>query len=118
MAEPLSIAASVIAVLQLSSKVIGYINGTKGGKTTRRRLREGVQSCESTVKRLKDDAEDLEDGDTWKKTLKALEEPDAPLHQLRITLGLIATKLEPKKGFAAVVSTLIWPFSEKEVVDM
>lgn len=118
MGDPLSVAAGVIAILQLSSKVITYINGTRGAKDARKRLRDELRSCEYILLKLKDHANDLDDGDLWSETFGALEKPDAPLHRLKITLSLVIARLEPKKGFAKALSSLMWPFSEKEMKDL
>lgn len=54
--DGLSAAASVIAVLWLSSEVVKYINAAAGATKERRRLREAVRACGSVLQQLKDEA--------------------------------------------------------------
>ncbi|KAI9772157.1 MAG: hypothetical protein M1839_002528, partial [Geoglossum umbratile] len=113
--EPLSVTASIIAILQLSSKVIKYVNGAAGAATERKRLRDEVRSCESILQRLKDEADDADEGKLWLETIKALEAPDAPLYRLGVAFRVVIEILEPKKGLEKALSALKWPFDEKEV---
>ncbi|KAL6406387.1 Ankyrin repeat domain-containing protein 50 [Ilyonectria robusta] len=71
--EPLGATASVIAVIQLSSRLVEYINGVSGATKDRKRLRESVRSCEQVLQRLKDEADDSEEGKAWSETIKALD---------------------------------------------
>jgi predicted nuclease with TOPRIM domain len=113
--DPLSITASIIAIIQISSDIVSYVNGATGATKERKRLRDEVRACEFILQRLNDEASDVEEGNTWSETIKALEGPDAPLGRLRDALNIVKAKLEPKKGLKNAFSTLKWPFDEKEV---
>lgn len=113
--DPLSITASTIAIIQISSDIIGYINGATGATKERKRLREEIRSCEFILQRLNDEASDAEECSTWSATIKVLEGPDAPLGRLWSALTTIKAKLEPKKGLKNALPTLKWPFDEKEI---
>jgi hypothetical protein len=115
MADPLSTTASIIAIIQLSSTVVEYINGARGATKERKGLRDGVRACEFVLQQLKDDADDTEEGKAWSETVRALEGTDAPLGRLWVALNVIKAKLEPKIGLEKVLTSLKWPFSEKEV---
>lgn len=113
--DGLSAAASIIAVIQLSSSVVGYINAATGAKEERLRLREGVQSCDNILQQLKDNADGLEAGKEWSKTIEALEAPGAPLGRLWTLLNAVETKLQPKNGVQNTCTALKWPWKCKEV---
>lgn len=113
--DPLGATASVIAVLQLSSEVVTYINSAVSATNERRRLREEVRACGYVLHQLKDEADDSEVGKAWSETIKALEAPGAPLARLWIALRTVRAKLQPKEGPKRVLDNLKWPFSEKEV---
>jgi hypothetical protein len=113
--DPLSITASTIAIIQISSDIVAYINGTTGATKERKRLRDEIRSCEFILQRLGDQVSDAEDGNTWSATIKALQGPDAPLGRLRDALAVVKAKLEPKKGLKNAFSSLKWPFDEKEI---
>lgn len=113
--DGLSAAASITAVLQLSSSVVKYINAATGATTERKRLREEVRACQSILQQLKDDADDSEEGKAWSETIKALEAPDAPLGRLYVVLRKVEAKLQPKEGIKKALADLKWPFHEKEI---
>jgi hypothetical protein len=115
MADPLGTTASIIAIIQLSSDVVKYINRVGGATKERKRLRDGVRACEFILQQLKDDADDTEEGKAWSETIKALEGADAPLGRLWVALNVVKVKLEPKTGLEKTLTSLKWPFNEKEV---
>lgn len=118
MTDPLSTTASILTIAQISSKVIAFINGVKGGETIRKRLRDEVQSYDSALRKLQNDAEDFGDGDAWLETIKILKLPNALLHHLEVTLGLITERLEPTTEASKTLSLLTWPFWETEAEGM
>ena len=115
MADPLGTTASIIAIIQLSSDIVKYINGVSGATKERKRLRDGVRACEFILQQLKDDADDIEEGKAWSETINALEGTDAPLGRLSVALNVVKAKLEPKSGLEKTLTSLKWPFNEKEV---
>lgn len=110
--EVLSATASIVAILQLSDKVIKYIGTATGAKDDRKRLREEIRACGNILQQLIDEADDSEEGKAWSDTIKILEAPDAPLSRLRAALDVVKFKLQSKDGFK---KALKWPFQEKEV---
>ncbi|KAF2190054.1 hypothetical protein K469DRAFT_759451 [Zopfia rhizophila CBS 207.26] len=111
--DPLSTTASIITIIQLSSDVIKYVKGAAGATTERKRLRDEVRSCESILQRLKDEADDADEGKMWSETINLTGR--TPLYRLGIVLSVVIAKLEPKKGLKKALSALKWPFDEKEV---
>lgn len=112
---PLSTTASVIAIIQLSSEVVGFIGSAAGARKTRNRLRDEIHPCDKILQDLKDEADESEEGKSWSDTIKALEQPDAPLGRLSIALRVVKARLDPKDGQKKVFAALKWPFEEKEV---
>jgi hypothetical protein len=102
-------AASIIAVLQLSDKVIKYVRDVSGATEERKRLREQIRACCSVLLMLKDGIEDLEEGQAWAGTVDLLA---SPLERLRKALELAAIRLHTK---TSTKEKLKWPFKEKEV---
>lgn len=116
--DPLSMAASIIGVLQLTAEVVKYINSATGATKERKHLREEVRACESILQLLKDEADDSEEGKAWSETIQALESPGAPLGRLHIALGRVAAKLQPKERIKKVLADLKWPFNEQEIKEI
>ncbi|CAJ2510411.1 Uu.00g051140.m01.CDS01 [Anthostomella pinea] len=113
--DPLSTTASIVAVIQLSAKVVQYISTASGSTKERQRLRREIQACDDTLQQLKDESDDSETGKSWSNTVKALEAPGAPLGRLWAIMRSLETSLEPKDGLAKAFSILRWPFAEREV---
>lgn len=116
--DPLSTAASVIAVLQLSTKVVKYINSAKGATQQRKSLRERLRACEGILQQLNDEADDSEEGQAWSDTIKVLEAPGAPLGRLWVALREVEERLKPREGMRKAMNILKWPFNEKEVKEI
>ncbi|KAI4599545.1 hypothetical protein KJ359_001992 [Pestalotiopsis sp. 9143b] len=117
--EALGAAASIIAVLEVSGKVLSHIRSAKGATKDRKRLRDEVQACDDILQQLQDDADDPGEDMAWSEKITALERPGAPLYRLHVTLTIINDKLEDssKTGsrLSEIVASLKWPFDEKEV---
>ncbi|KAK6202220.1 hypothetical protein LQW54_008932 [Pestalotiopsis sp. IQ-011] len=117
--EALGAAPSIIAVLEVSGKVLSHIRSAKGAKKDRQRLRDEVQACDDMLQQLQDNVDDPGEDMAWSEKITALGRPGAPLYRLHVTLTIINDKLEDssKTGsrFSEIVASLKWPFDEKEV---
>ena len=116
--DPLSTTASIIAVLQLSSKVIEYIRKTTCSKKETKSLRDQLRSCETILDQLDDKDDDSEEAQQWSETIKALQAPEAPLGRLCYALTQVANRLQPQEGLKKAVGVLKWPFNEKEIKEI
>ncbi|KAI1076251.1 hypothetical protein F5B20DRAFT_557241 [Whalleya microplaca] len=113
--EPLSATGSIIAVIQLTSEVIYYMNSAAGANQERHRLQSEIQACSYTLQLIRDGSDETTGDTTWSDIIKTLEEPGAPLGRLWMTLDTVKTKLQPSTGLKKVVSTIKWPFQEKQI---
>lgn len=120
--EALGAAASIIAVLELSGKVLSHIRSAKGATKERKRLRDEVQACDDILQQLQDDAEDSDEATAWSKKIAALEKPGGPLSRLLVTMTMIKDRLEDcsKSGDRSrkIAASLKWPFVAKEVDEL
>ncbi|KAK7426023.1 hypothetical protein QQZ08_007471 [Neonectria magnoliae] len=116
--EPLGTIASIIAILELLSKVAKYVNSVTGVEKERKSLRLELRACQYIHQEIVDEADTSEEDKAWSETIKAIEAPGAPLGQLQIALGIIEAKLQPKDGIKKVLARLEWPFSEKEIKEI
>lgn len=117
--DPLSISASITALLQLTSTVIQYINSVKGASEDRRRILSELASVNGILFILQDQADHAKQGDQWSSTLQSLSVPEGPLEQFRRALELLSTKLaQPAKGLKKLGNALSWPFQKEEIKDI
>ena len=118
MADPLSISASIIAVLQLSGTVIQYLNNVKGASEDRQRLLNEVTSISGLLYFLKDRATQSQYGGSWSMTLASLNTPKGPLEQFKSALERLTLKLAPVEGWRKAGKALTWPFQKEEIKEI
>ncbi|KAM0445670.1 hypothetical protein ACHAQK_001884 [Fusarium lateritium] len=123
MSDPLSITASVIALLQLTATATQYLKDVKHGSADRLRLRDELRSTACLLEMLKDRVEDADDesetGETLKPgSIRALAEPDGPLSLFGQILKEIVTKLEPQASLRRLAKPFTWPFDKKDITEM
>ena len=114
--DPLSVSASIVALLQLSSTVIGYLSDVKGGPRELRKLRLEVCSILPILSILQDEAEQAKSGGRWSSTLLSLDVPNGPIQQFRAALEQLQTRLSPVKGWKKVGKAFTWPFEKEETL--
>ncbi|KAI8660261.1 AAA domain-containing protein [Fusarium keratoplasticum] len=116
--DPLSLTASIVAVLQLSNKATHDLFSAKGATKHQRRLHEEIRGCEGMLLRLLDILEHERLDPARTSTISLLEGPHSPFKRLETLFGSIRVKLAPKQGLARVTSSLAWPFNEKDISDL
>lgn len=120
MADPLSITASIVAVLQLTSTVIQYISDVQDASQERLKLRDEISSSSWALYMLKNRAEQAREGQPWQSSMALLGAPGGPLEQFQNTLDKLAAKLLPAKkmkgGLSELGRAIAWPFQKDEVL--
>ena len=121
MADPISLTASLIAVLQLSADATKYLKDIRHGSADRVRLRDELRNATCLLEMLKDRAEDPDDETTGalKPTaISSLTANDGPLALFKSVLEGIIAKLVPQDRLRKLAQPLVWPFNRKDVSDM
>ena len=116
--DPLSVSASIVALLKLSSTVIGYLSDVKSGPRELQKLRLEVCSILPILSILQDEAEQAKSGGRWSSTLLSLDVPNGPIQQFRAALKQLETKLALVKGRKKVGKALTWPFEKEETLEI
>ena len=120
MAEALGVAASIIAIIQLTGTVVQYISDVKDASKDGDRLLTELRTISVFLPILKDAADraQSEPGGQWMTTIRSLGVPNGPLSQFKLALETLARQLEPVVGWRKRARALVWPFKEKEVKDI
>lgn len=109
--DGLSIAASIIAVLQITTQVASlsykYLSGVKRAPEELPKLAHELKSIITVLATLQVCAQDHESA--------ALRELEDPLRSCLTEMVALQTKLSPRKGWLA---RLKWPFEEKETLEV
>ena len=117
MSDPLSITASIIAVLQLTNAVVSFLKDIKGGSEDRVRLRDEIWSTISLLEMLKYRVEEAETGDMhsrWDQKLSLV----GPLNQLKHLLERLVSKLAPANRLERTIQKIMWPFDKNELKEI
>lgn len=108
--DPLSITASIAAILQLASSVVSYLTAIKDASDDRRRLIAELGSITGLLYLLRDSANNSI------TALRSLSTPDGPLKQLTDSLNELASKLRPAStGLSKASKSFLWPFQKNEI---
>jgi hypothetical protein len=114
--DPLSIAASIIAILQLSNKVIGYLNDVKEASKERARCAIEATNLHSLLTNLRYRLEDANADTPWFTAIRALAVDKGPLDQFKQTLQLLNDRMTGGRGHLGMVrDALMWKFKREEV---
>ncbi|KAL8689137.1 MAG: hypothetical protein Q9218_005122 [Villophora microphyllina] len=116
--DPISVAASLGAIIQLSTKAAQFLKEIKHGSEDRIKLREGIRSTACLLEMLQDRVEDADGGGKDLSSIKMLGECGGPLDQLRDALEQLIKKLGPRNGLRQMSRALLWPLSKEEAVDL
>ena len=114
MGDPLSISASIVALLQLSATVVKFLRDVKGAPADIKRLLMEIGSLKGLLSIL-EDAIDSDDPDDL-ATIQSLGGPSSPLEQCHVALARLAIIAQAKGGKAW--AALQWSFKKGEVADI
>lgn len=115
MADPLSIAAGIIAVLQLTTTAVQYLNDIKHGPAECRRILIEVVTVSGFLHTLKALAESMQPDDLQVSALRSLNVPDGPLEQVKLALECLVLKIKPARGLERVSTSLTWSLKKADV---
>jgi hypothetical protein len=112
MADPLSVAASIVALLQLTQVVVQGLSCMKDASKERLHIRDEIIYVSGLLFNLKGQVS--RDG-TWGGIVGSLVGPRGPLEQLKDALEQLAKMLSPAEGLRKLGKSIAWPFQKGEV---
>src|SRR5436190_15842179 len=112
MSDPLSVAAGIVAILQLSATVVKYLQHVKDSSGDRRRLRDEIRSSACLLEMLRDRIEDIDSEPAYCGSIASLNALHGPLDQFKKALKSLVLKLEPSTSLRQKMS---WPFDKAEI---
>jgi hypothetical protein len=116
--DGLSVAASIIAVLQLTGAVIGYLNDVKDAPNECQQCAIEVSNLQSLLINLLYQLNQGQIGDRWYTAVRALNVENGPLDQYKQALEQLRSKVEIQDGVQKVKRRLLWKFSKEEVTSI
>lgn len=119
MADPLSMAASIIAVIQITGSVVSlcydYRSGAQNASKEMKQLTDEVISLRDVLEAILKLVDEGSTENFHLSTLKLLTQTDGPLSKCKTEMKLLEAELKPAMGIRAVARTLKWPFARGEV---
>jgi hypothetical protein len=117
--DPLSVTASIIAILQLSNKVIGYLNDVKDASKERAKCAIEAANLYSLLTNLRYRLEDADASTPWSTAVRALAIDKGPLDQFKQTLELLNDRMTgATSNIGKVREELMWKFKKQEIEDV
>jgi hypothetical protein len=113
--DPLSLTASITAVLQLTATLVNYLNDVKNASNDQKHCAIEASSLFGLLTSLKYRIEDASSTDPWFTRARALAVENGPLSQYKVALERLVTKVTPREGSQKIVAALLWPFRKGEV---
>jgi hypothetical protein len=113
--DPLSITASIIAVLQLSGKVLEYLNDVKDASKDRTQCALELLNLCSLLYKLRDHIETGARSQPWCTAVGALAVREGPLDQFKQALEALQTKITDGGRLKKVGEALVWKFKKEEI---
>lgn len=113
--DPLSATASIIAILQLSNKVVGYLNDVKDASKDRARCAIEASSLHNLLLSLRFRLEEGSGDTPWYTAVRALAVQNGPLDQFKQALELLQNKLTDGGILKKAGGALVWRFKKEEI---
>jgi hypothetical protein len=116
--DPLSITASVIAIVQLTGTVIGYLNDIKDAHEDCKKVKVEAANLYSLLIRLQCHLEQEDVNSPWYTAMRALNASGGPFDQYLQSLQLLESKIAADGRAQRFRRALIWTFSKEAVASI
>ena len=113
--DPLSVTASIIAVLQLTASVVGYLSDLKNATKDQTRCIIEASNILGLLTSLRFRLEEANEDDPWYTAIRALAVENGPLEQYKAALECLVSKTTSQDGVGKVRKALLWKFDKQEV---
>lgn len=113
--DPLSVTASIIAVLQLSAKVLGYLNDVKDAPKDRAQCAIEISNLYNLLFNLRVRIEEGDPLKPWYTSIRALAIENGPLDQFKQALETLKAKITDGIRLGKAGQALVWKFKKQEV---
>ena len=113
--DPLSVTTSVIAVLQRTGEVIGYLNDVKDAPNECQQCAIEASNLQNLLINLRYRLEQGHTGDPWFTAVRSLNVENGHLDQYKQALEQLQSRVDVGNGAQKIKRRLVWKFSKAEV---
>jgi hypothetical protein len=116
--DGLSVAASIIAVVQIAGRVIIYLSDVKDAPRECGQCLIEVCNSNTLLLKLRDRLSESNSTEPWHTEVQALADKDGPLDQYKSTLQRLRAKVESTNKMRKLANILTWNFIKEEVTSI
>jgi hypothetical protein len=116
--DGLSAAASIIAVLQLTGEVIGYLNDVKDAPKECQQCTIETSNVQNLLINLRYRLEQAQPEQPWFTAVRALNTENGPLDQYKHALEQLLSRVEIQDSVQKLKRRLLWKFRKEEVASI
>jgi hypothetical protein len=116
--DPLSATGSVIAILQLSAKVLSYLNDVKDSSKGRKQCAIEASNLHNLLTNLRFRLEEGHGHQSWFRAVQALAVQNGPLDQFKQALETLQAKMTDGGRLKKLRDALVWKFKKEEINDI
>jgi hypothetical protein len=113
--DGLSVAAGIIAVIQVTSAVINVLSDVKDAPKECQRCRKEASSFNTLLISLDDFLKTSASTEPWFEKVQALAATDGPLDQYRFALESLLAKVEPSSKVRKAFNVILWAKVKEDV---
>lgn len=112
--DPVSLAASILALIGATTKTIKYLSDVKDAPNERKVLLQEAINLLPLFISLKNQVEEHNHSEPWSEGLLLLNTDHGALNQLQEGLEMLAKKLKPEKAIKKLAHKLTWTLDKAE----
>jgi hypothetical protein len=116
--DGISVAANIIAVLQITGEVIKYFNDVKDAPKECQLCMTEASTLQGLLINLLYHVNQGKAGDPWFTAVRALNVENGPLDQYKQALTQLLSRVERQEGIQMVKRRLLWKFTKEEVASI
>ncbi|KAH7082954.1 ankyrin repeat domain-containing protein [Paraphoma chrysanthemicola] len=116
--DPLSVTGSIVAILQLSAKVLAYLNDVKDASKDRAQCEIEMSNLYSLLVSLRSRLEEGSASQPWYTAVRALASENGPLDQYKQALETLQAKMIDGGRLKKAGEALMWKFRKEEVMSV
>jgi hypothetical protein len=116
--DPLSATASIVAILQLSNKVVGYLHDVKDASKDRAKCAIEAANLNSLLTTLRFRLEEGGSNKSWHTAVRALGVENGPLDQFKQALEQLQSNMTGGGSLKKTKDALVWKFKKEEVTSI
>jgi hypothetical protein len=116
--DGLSVAASIIAVVQITGSAITYLSDVKDAPKECEQCMIELSNLNILLLQLKSHLNESSSKDPWYSKAQTLNVKDGPLDQYKLALEHLLAKVEPTNKMRKLTNILMWTFIKGEVASI